>query len=363
MFVVMASGFALLGLVARHLTLPMGFGDSESYLQMAQTPGTFISSPWGYRIGVPYAASGVSRLLSMPIQTAFSFLQFAMFGVMITALFVWISRFFERGAFVGALCALLFIFSYPGTYNLHNVVHVGLGEHLFILLGCMAIYSNRFFTLCVVTTLSCFVKESVGFLLIPTYLLSAMIFSPWRTALSNSAILGAAFLVPFLLLRSGIFFENDSSLNTYISFYTFDYLRFCRNYWGGPLGATREIVFWFAPLFLISVAGFFSAPPKMKALAVLPLLATIQITLATDVMRMVGVAIPAMIALSGFTLSKMRPTHAVLVVILSCFQFLTLNHLTGGSVSLILTSVGTLFLLWLNRTTLGPGTTMGAPAP
>lgn len=168
-FVVMVAGFALLGLVARNLTLPMGFGDSENYLKMAQTPGAFIRSPWGYRIGVPYAASGVSNLLSLPLQTTFSVLQLSMFGVIMTALCTWISTGLERGTFVGTLCALLFMFSYPGTYNLHNVAHIGLGEHLFILLGCMAIYGKHFFALCVVTVLSCFVKESVGFLLIPTY--------------------------------------------------------------------------------------------------------------------------------------------------------------------------------------------------
>lgn len=357
---VMVTSFALLGLATRNLTLPMGFGDSETYLEMAQTPGAFIRSPWGYRIGVPYAASALATLLSLPIETAFSVLQLSMFGVIMTALCTWISTGLERGPLVGTLCALLFMFSYPGTYNLHNVAHIGLGEHLFILLGCMAIYGKHFFALCVVTVLSCFVKESVGFLLIPTYLLSAMIFSPWRAALSNSAILCAVFLAPFLLLRSGVFFNSDASLNTYISFYTLDYMRFCWNYWGGPIAALKQIAFWFSPLCLLAVVGFFAAPPKMKALAVLPILATIQIALATDVMRMVGVGIPVMIALGGFTLSKMRATHAIAVVALSSFQFLTLNHSIGGSVSFILACGGTLFFLWLNRATLFGATSLDA---
>ena len=358
----MVAGFALLGLVVRHITIPMGFGDSENYLKMAQAPGTFITSPWGYRIGVPYAARGVSNLLSLPIQGAFSFLQLTMFGLIMAALFLWVSSVLGRGIFIAALCALLFTFSYPGTYNLHNVVHVGLGEHLFILLGCMAIYSNRFFTLCAVTALSCFVKESVGFLLIPTYLLSAMLFSPWRKAFSNSALLCAAFLAPFLLLRSGVLFDNHASLNTYLSFYTLDYMRSCWTYWGGPVGAMKQIVSWFAPVCFLSVAGFFSAPTKLKTLAVLPILAIIQIALATDVMRMVGVGIPVIIALSGFTLSKMRATHAALAVALSGFQFLTLNHFVGGSVSLTLACGGTLFLLWLNRTILFRATTLDTTA-
>jgi hypothetical protein len=351
-FVLMVAGFALLGLVARHITIPMGFGDSKNYLEMAQAPGTFISSPWGYRIGVPYAARGVSQMLSLPIQTAFSLLQLSMFGVIMTVLFLWVSSVLERGGLIGALCAMLFAFSYPGTYNLHNVVHVGLGEHLFVLLGSMAIYSNRFFVLCVVIAISCFVKESGGFLLIPTYLVSALIFSPWRTALQRCALLCVAFLAPFLVLRSGVFFDNHNSLNTYISFYTLDYMRFCWNYWGGPLGAIKQIAFWFGPLCLLSVVGFFAAPPKLKALAALPILATIQIALATDVMRMVGVGVPVMIALSGFTLSRMRATHAVLVVVLCSLHFLTLNHQVVGSISLIFVYVGTLFLLWMNRSRL-----------
>jgi hypothetical protein len=139
-------------------------------------------------------------------------------------------------------------------------------------------------------------------------------------------------------------------------------MRSCWSYWGGPGGAIKQIALWFAPVCLLSVAGFFAAPPKLKPLAVLPILAIIQIALATDVMRMVGVGIPVMITLSGYTLSKMRATHAVLVVALSGFHFLALNHWIGGSVSLILACGGTLFLLWLNRTTLFRAHTLDTPA-
>lgn len=351
-FVLLVGSFALAGFYVRQFTLPMGFGDSGHYLAMAQDPGTFARSPWGYRIAVPYAAFGISGVLALPIKTAFGILQIAMFGLILTLIFLWISGVLRRGNFVAALSAALFAFSYPGVYNLHNIVHVGLGEHLFVLLGCMAIYSNRWRTLCLVTAVSCLVKESVGFLLIPTYFVSAVFFEPWRRTLVRTAVLSAAFLAPFLLLRSGVLFHNHLDSNTYTSFYTLDYVRYCWNYWGGPARAAKQIITWFAPLCLLSFAGFFAAPPRLKALVVLPVLAAMQIALATDVMRMVGVGIPVMIGLSSFAFNRMRAEHAALVASLSGLHFLCLNHRVGGTASLKVACVLIVVLFWMNRSPL-----------
>jgi len=336
----------------RQFTLPMGFGDSGKYLAMAEAPGTFIRSPWGYRIVVPYAASAIAENLPLPLRVAFGILQLSMFGVILTLIVRWVSDGLARGVFVGAMSATLFVLSYPGVYNLHNIVHVGLGEHLFVLLGCMAIYSNRFVLLCLVTAASCLVKESVGFLLVPTYFMSAMLFSAWRTALLRTVCLASAFLAPFWLLRSGVLFQNHTDINAYASFYTWDYVSYCWNSWGGLKGAAVQIVGSYAPLCLISLSGFLVAPPRLKALTVLPILAALQIALATDVMRMVGVGIPVLIALSSFALSKMNHAYAALVCTLVGFQFLCKNHGVGKLASLKVACVLILVLLWMNRSTL-----------
>ena len=200
--------FVVIGFCVRQFTLPMGFGDEDKYLVMAQAPGRFASVPWGYRVAVPYAASALSKALSIPLKTAFVVLQLSMFGVTLTLLVRWMSDGLASRNFVTGLSASLFVFSYPGIYNLHNIVHVGFGEHLFLILGCMAIYSNRFTVLCLVMAASCFVKESVGFLLIPTYFAFAMLFSAWGTALLRTACLIAVFLKKFSRDRQGRRLKN-----------------------------------------------------------------------------------------------------------------------------------------------------------
>jgi hypothetical protein len=272
-----------------------------------------------------------------------------MFGVILTVMVRWISDGLSRGTFVAGISSILFVLSYPGVYNLHNVVHVGLGEHLFVLLGCVAIYSNRFAVLCLVTAVSCLVKESVGFLIVPTYFVSAMLFSTWRTALLRTACLAAVFLAPFCLLRSGMLFHNHSDIHTYASFYTWNYVQYCYNYWGGLKGAAVQIALYCGPLCLIAGPGFFLAPPRLKALAVLPILATLQIALATDVMRMVGVGIPVLIALSVFALRRLNEAHAALICSLAGFHFLCVNHGVGSLPSLEVASLLIVGLLWLNR--------------
>ena len=345
--------FATLGFFLRYLTLDMGFGDSERYLEMAKVPGKFIGSPWGYRIALPYLAAGLADILKIPLTTVFLAVQLVMFGTISTLIIKWVSNTLERGVLIGILGAIIFVLSYPGVYNLHNFVHVGLGEHLLILLGCIAIYKDKFIFLSFIIAISCFVKESVGFLLIPTYFVSSALLVNWRTASIHTALLLLAFLVPFFFLRSGaVIFQSDLNLNTYTSFYTLEYVRYCWEYWGGFIGALRSIVFWFGTIFLLSTVGFFIAPVRLKTLAVLPVLAILQIVLATDIQRMVGVSIPVLIALSSFTLSKMKNSHAILASILLGFHFLYLNHRIGGIISFVVSFCWILVLLWGNRSSL-----------
>lgn len=342
----------ILGFYIRQFTLPMGFGDSEQYRAMAENPGKFVNPPWTYRIAVPYLAAGISYIFRLPIRTAFGVLQIIMFGLILTIIFYWIYKVFGKDRPIAFLPVLLFSFSYPGVYNLHNTAHVGFGEHLFVLLGCLAIYSNRWIALLFVIAFSSFVKESVGFLLIPTYFFSAVFFEPWRQVLLRTVVLIVSFVAPFLLLRSGLLFHSRADINTYTSFYTLDYVRYCWNYWGGPVGASQKIFAWFGPLILLSLAGLLVAPPRLKTMVILPILAVFQIFLATDVHRMIGVGVPVMIGLSSFALDRLRTSHAALIITLCILHFLFLNHEISKVAIVLIIIFIILVLFWMNRASL-----------
>jgi hypothetical protein len=170
--------------------------------------------------------------------------------------------------------------------------------------------------------------------------------------LRHGILLIASFLAPFCLLRFGNLFHSDGDNTSYASFYTWEYARFCWNYWGGPLGAAKQIASWFGPLCLLFIAGFLAAPTQLRALALLPILATFQILLATDVMRMVGVGVPVMALLSSYALARMRVEYAVLLVILCVGNFFSLNYNIGENIAGGIASVSTLAVLCINRSVL-----------
>ena len=130
--------FSIVGVYVTYVTLPMGYGDSNHYLKMAQSPGTSVASPWGYRIAIPYVAALFSSIFNFPIKLSFVAAQIGMYALFLTLLSLWLLWGLRISRFATAMSCLLFVFSYPGVYNLHNVVHVGFGEHLFVLLGCIA---------------------------------------------------------------------------------------------------------------------------------------------------------------------------------------------------------------------------------
>lgn len=224
------------------------------------------------------------------------------------------------------MTCVLFIFSNTSIFYLHHIVQVGFGEHLFILLGCIAIYYDRFLKLLLIVALSCLVKESIGMLLIPSYLIVTAMSERWQKALLKTSILAAVFISLHLCLRSGILFYDKTDLATYTSFYTLEYVRFVYNYWGGVAGAIYLIAGTFGPLWFIAILGAFIAPQRLKALTILPLLAILQIALATDVMRMVGVGVPIVLVLAAFALSRLDKKSNLILVGLSCFYSLYLNH-------------------------------------
>lgn len=314
-----------LGLCTKYITLPRGFGDSGHYLRMAQSPEKFAGSPWGYRIGVPYLASRTASILDIPVAEAYTILQMIMFSMIVAALFFWLYKGFGLSPFTCALSCLLFIYSFPGNYNLHNVVHVGFAEHLLILLGCIAIYHSRFLYLVFVIAISCLSKESVGMLLIPTYLLYTVVFDNWRKAVLNTSILVAIYIGIFIFVRSGFLFSDKTGFEAYSSFYSLQYFQFVYNYWGGIGGAIRSTATTFGPTWLLSAAGLIFSPKRLKVLVILPILAILQISFATDVQRMVGVGFPIVLALAAFTIDQLDRKKALILVGLSCISFFCYN--------------------------------------
>ncbi len=326
LFLVLTGIFMIAGLYLRQVTRPKGYGDSAIYLAMAKSVWTFTQSPWGYRIAVPYSAAYLAYYLRVPLETMFLVLQVGMYAVTVVALFVWFHIILRVRVYPAVLGLLLFVFSYPGLYNLHNTVHVGFAEHLLLVLGCIFIYQDRYFLLLLLVAVSGFVKETIGLLLIPTYLMVNLVTRNWIRLLVKTILLLVVFIGISLLLRSGILFRNPVDLSDYSSFYNREYLAYVFNYWGGLINALELVLYTFGPVWLLAIAGVIQSPARLKAMLILPVLAILQITLGTDLFRMVGVGFPVVLAYVVVLLDRMGPKWASIFTGVSLFYALTWNH-------------------------------------
>jgi hypothetical protein len=341
--------FVIAGLFIRHLTKPAGFGDSKIYLAMAKSVWTFTESPWGYRIAVPYLAAYLAYYLRIPLETVFFALQMGMYALTLAGLFWWFRFGLRMRPYTTVLGLLLFVFSYPGVYNLHNTLHVGFAEHLLLVLGCIAIYQNYYLILVFLVAASSFVKETAGLLLIPTYLAVNLLTGKWRQLLVRTLILAVVFLSISLLLRSGVLFRNQADFSDYIRFYTRDYIKYVIDYWGGPSSALERILYTFGPVWVLALSGFWYAPARLRAMSVLPLLAILQILLGTDLYRMVGVSFPVVLALSVVVLDRLAPSWASMLAGLSILYFLSWNHSIGFEAALWGSILLTVLLMVMSR--------------
>ena len=333
----------------QQVTRPMGFGDAKRYLSVAQQPGVFTRSPWGYRIAVPYTANLLSTITQIGLLKAFDVIQIALFSIFFTVLLLWLRHGLNISSYSVLLTAVIFLFSYAGIYNLHNRVHVGYGEYLLILLGSIAIYYDRYWILFILLAASCFVKETVGLLLIPTYFVSSLLKHHWSLVLAKTALLGLIFTSLSFLLRSGFLFRLGGGFDAYSSFYNQEYILSVYQYWGGVRGGLTQIAYTFGPAWLLALAGFIVAPKRLKVFVVLPLLACIQILLGTDVYRMVSVGAPIILVFCAITLDHVNPKIAPLLAGLSVFYFISWNHQVGMKAAFISTVVTTIVLLVWDR--------------
>ena len=340
--------FSVGGVIISFITLDMGFGDFGHYLKMSEYPGNFVGSPWGYRIAIPYLVAIFSSM-GTSIKITYTIVQIAMYSSFLTVLYLWISKEFQVNKFAAIGTCVLFMFSFPGVYNLHNVIHIGFSEYFFILLGCIAIYNNHLIFLIIIIVLSSFVKESVPMLLIPTYFVSSLIMFNWKSTFLKTSLLVLIFMAIFIFLRSGFLFKKDVDINTYTSFYNLEYMLFVYEYWGGLFGAVRKIIGTFGPIWLLSIIGFYISSKRLKGLMILPFLAILQIVLATDIWRMVGVGAPMVLVFAALTLNRLDKTSIFFIVIISSLNFLCFNFDTFAKLSLIISIIITGILLFINR--------------
>lgn len=316
--------FCLVGLCVRTGTNPMGFGDWDPYLLMARFPFEFTTTPYGYRIAVPYLASFLSQNLDMELETAFALLQIGMYSLVLTTWYLWATLGLKLSVPVSVMTCILFIFSYPGVYSLHAYVNVGFGEHLFVLLGCIAIYHSRFIFLTFVILISSFVKENPGLLLIPSFFVISLADEKIRLAIGKTAILFTIFLVSFLVLRSGYLFKSGGDFASYSSLFTWSHIKNCWNYNQGYL-MVLSLAGTFGPTWLLALAGLFVAPRRLKLLVVLPVLAILQVAMS-DIARMAGLGFPILLALSGVALDRIHKMFGIMLVIINGAFFLCLNY-------------------------------------
>ena len=309
--------FCLLGLLLGRIH-PAPWGDGLFYFEMANAPFKYVGSPYGYRIGVPYSAALLSSVFGVDLVASFAAVRLVAFASFMTVLCLWMLNGLQLRRLIVGLAAALFLFSPGATYNLYNMWVIGFAELLFVLVGVIAIYHCRFGILMWVVAVSALFKESVGLVLIPSYLFSEAASRQWGTLVRNTLLLLLAFASVFLLLRSGVIFYGNCGLDSYASFYSAGYLREVYNSWGGLLGAGRLILLAFGPVWLLAVWGVRRAPSRFRPLAVLPVLAVFQILLATDVERMLAVGSPVLVVFCAFALSAVPNVRAVLISAACC---------------------------------------------
>lgn len=346
--------FFLLGYVAANITEPLGFGDRERYLEMALVPENFVGSPWGYRIGVPFLVHFISAQLSVSVETVYSFAQHFMLALFLTILFFWFSARLRIQKISSILICLMFVFSYPGIYYLHNFTHIGFFEYLFILLGALAVYYNKFLFLCCVIFISGFFKESIGLILIPSFFVSSIYFAKGERVVLKCITLGIIYFSVFFFLRSGLMFFGNNGINSYASFYSAQTLVDVYEYYGGFLGALKTIAGVFGPILMLAFFGFWFSDLKQKFLISIPLFASMQILLASDVGRMVSLGMPVLLLFSAISLDKVTVYRSVVVVFIYGVYFMGMDYRIYGDSRALMSAwfgssmIVTFLVLWFD---------------
>lgn len=314
----------IMALIIRNTTHPMGFGDTDRYLLMSENMFQFTSSPFGYRILIPYLASFISWIASISIDTSYFVLSLFCFELINITIILWALK-LGHSVSSSMLLSMMYAFSYAGVYNLHNYVHIGFFEHLLILLGIIAIYHKRFLYLCLIIIVGCFVKETV-IILIPIYFICNCQNRNYAITIKRVSILIGIYFGIFFFLRSGIIFSNDVSFSSYTAFYTLDYIRYVYDYIGGYLGALKGIFIAYLFLWPLSFIGLMYSKKSDRIISILIPLSILQILLAVDISRVTVISFPAIILLVGNFFKVTRTFEKVSVTGLSILTFYLYNY-------------------------------------
>lgn len=313
-------------LILSGLTYTMGMGDSDIYLSMGKDPFSEHISPWGYRIGIPMIVYFLSKLLNVDAEMMFFLLQLIFYVSIVTILFCYSASKFELDRPSSLIICLFFIFSYIGTYNIHNFMHIGYAEYLLILVGFIAILEDRFYLLLLVIVISSFVKENIGLLLIPTYVVRALLRLGFKKVVPRCAILIVLFGAIFVLLRHIDILHVGLGSNHYLSFYDLHNFKATSLYYSSIFQLLLHTFLTFGLLWFLVFDTFIHGSDILAPSLTLIILSIIQIILATDTLRMVSCSFPAVLMLSAVTISRKSPHIRWGAIYINTVLYLCFNH-------------------------------------
>jgi hypothetical protein len=312
------------------ITKPTGFGQARWYEAQAHTPWNVGHVPEGYRPAIPWIAYGITRLTHASVPAAFFCLQIAFYGIILSMLWIWATRGLHLDPLVAACVCSLFVFSFAGTYNLHNRIHIGFAEHLFVLATFLLIYYDKFPALVAVVVVSCFVKESVGLVAIPTYFIAALTQERWQKVVWKTGVMGLLFVLTAWFIRQGCLYSEKPHVSNFTGYYLDpNYLNDQLRFMGGAWTGFVEAVCTYGPLWLLAGVGFLLADARTRALGTLQVAACLFPFVACDVARLVGLGFPVMLLLASIVLRRVPKHTAVILTSICAFWALCSNHGIG----------------------------------
>ncbi|MBD8083400.1 hypothetical protein [Chryseobacterium caseinilyticum] len=296
------------------------FGDGQYYYNMSRDINHFVGSPWGYRVGLPFIIYLLHTVTSVDIQKLYLISQLMFFGTFLTVLHFWIKRKFELTLLQTLLVTFTFVFSYAGYFNLHVDVSIGLVESLFLLLGVICILDQRMLSFFMIILISSFFKETIGVFLIGTYILYNFKLND-LSWLKNAGIAVVLYAGVFILLRSGIFFENQ---NSYLQYYSDVKKELAdRNYLKLIVQIIVSLGFLWAVVPLVFIKLWNT---RYINLSVFIAIALAQIIVATDVYRMVSVSMTVILIYYALVIKNYNPKIYTLIFILNILFFFIYNN-------------------------------------
>ena len=321
-----AAGFVLFFLL-RQFTQSLGSGDAPIYQAMAEHPFKFTWVPHGYRILIPWLAHAIMALTGASVATAFLVISSSLFAALVTVLVGWVIYIEGADKWLSVQMALLFACSYAGSYNVHNFIHVGLGEYFILVAGFAAIRAERFGAVLALAAIGGLVKESTA-ALVPVWFVYEIGKTPWRQLLRRTLLLVGAVLAVFAVVRASL---HTNAVLAHADVSTVDYVGARLAFWCHPHDVAMHVRPYtiamrisdaFGTLWPLAAAGFLCADARARRLAVLVPLALAQILVAGDVSRMAATALPAVLFFAWIFLRRLPQIGQVALTLLAITEFL-----------------------------------------